>query len=234
MSNKLSKLQLEAIKGIEAKTDAQSNAFKMWNSGHNLVLSGAAGTGKTFIALYLALQEVLDGSRPQKKIIVVRSIVPTRDIGFLKGDEDEKIQVYKAPYIDLVNEITGDRLAWEKLEANNQIEFMPTSFVRGKTWNDSIVITDEMQNLSFHELDSVITRVGQSTRIIFAGDYYQSDFTKETDKKGLHLFLSVIEYINTFEKVEFEWKDIVRSDLVRDYIVAKETKKRKGEIPLDI
>ena len=198
------------------------NAREAWKDGYNLVLSGSAGTGKTFLGLRLALELVLDKESEYDELVIVRSIVPTRDIGFLPGDEEEKKQAYAAPYIGLLKEILGDGEAWNKLIAAKKLRFESTSFIRGTTFNNAIILVDEMQNLNFHELDSVITRVGHQCKFIMCGDYYQSDFQKDNDKKGILQFMNIVIQLNQFEIVEFTWKDIVRSDFVRDYIMTKE------------
>lgn len=226
-----SKLRLESLAEVEAKGANQQLAFDAWDNGKNLILNGSAGTGKTFIAMYMALEDVLAGD--YDKVVIVRSVVPTRDIGFLPGSEDEKIEVYARPYIALASEIFNDQQAWGKLKAHDQVAFECTSFVRGTTWNNSIVIVDEMQNLNAHELDSVITRMGVNSKLILCGDYYQSDFTKRHEKAGILEFLEVVRNMNSFEEIEFTWADIVRSDLVRDYIITKEAMRHKGEITLD-
>ena len=156
------------------------------------------------------------------KVTIVRSIVPTRDIGFLPGNEDEKKQAYAAPYISILSELFQDKEAWMKLQASNNISFESTSFIRGTTFNNTIIIVDEMQNLTFHELDSVITRVGTNCKIIFCGDFHQSDFRFEDERNGLPVFLNILEQMKDFTTVNFDWKDIVRSGIVRDYIMTKE------------
>ena len=215
-------IKLENLQPFEPKTQNQMNAREAWKDGYNLVLSGSAGTGKTFLGLRLALELVLDKESEYDELVIVRSIVPTRDIGFLPGDEEEKKQAYAAPYIGLLKEILGDGEAWNKLIAAKKLRFESTSFIRGTTFNNAIILVDEMQNLNFHELDSVITRVGHQCKFIMCGDYYQSDFQKDNDKKGILQFMNIVIQLNQFEIVEFTWKDIVRSDFVRDYIMTKE------------
>lgn len=215
-------IKLENLHPFEPKTQNQMNARDAWNDGYNLVLNGSAGTGKTFLALRLALEKVLDRETEFDELVVIRSIVPTRDIGFLPGDEDEKKLAYEAPYIGLCNEIFGDAEAWSKLKNQHKVRFESTSFIRGTTFNNAIIVVDEMQNLNFHELDSVITRVGHQCKFIMCGDYYQSDFQKDNDKKGILQFMNIVVQLNQFEVIEFTWKDIVRSDFVRDYIMTKE------------
>lgn len=224
-TKKLPRLKIEHMQRVDPMSDNQSKAFHGYHKGKNLILSGSAGTGKTFIAMYLALKEMLEGNGPYKKVVIIRSIVPTRDIGFLPGDEAEKKEAYMLPYIEICNELFNDKLAFEKLQDHGQIEFLSTSFIRGTTLNNCIIILDEMQNCVFRELDTVITRVGSRAKFIMCGDYYQSDFDKKTDKDGVLSFLKIVDSMNSFTHVEFTWADIVRSDFVRDYIVTKESLK---------
>ena len=222
---KLPRLKIEHLVRVDPMSDNQSKAFHGYHKDKNLILSGSAGTGKTFIAMYLALKEVLEANGPYKKVVIVRSIVPTRDIGFLPGDEAEKKEAYMIPYVEICNELFNDKRAFERLQDHGQIEFISTSFIRGTTLNNCIIILDEMQNCVFRELDTVITRVGSRARFIMCGDYYQSDFDKKTDKEGVLNFLKIVDAMKAFTHVEFTWADIVRSDFVRDYIVTKETMK---------
>lgn len=216
------KLKLEDLPEVEPMTSQQKKVFEYYAEGLNLVLAGSAGTGKTFLALYLALEDVLDKCTDFDKIILIRSVVPTRDIGFLPGTEEDKKESYTTPYKTTCKELFGAGDAWTRLQESGVVSFEVTSFLRGTTFNNAIVIIDEMQNLNFHELDSVITRIGNNCKFIACGDYYQSDFDKEKDQKGILKFLNIIENMKNFEIVEFTWKDIVRSGLVRDYIMTKE------------
>ena len=215
------------LRVIEPLTTNQKKVFAAYKKDNHLCLSGCAGTGKTFLALYLALQEVLTGESKRKKIIIVRSIVPTRDIGFLPGDRAEKESTYLYPYIAICTELFGDPTAFAKLVALKKVEFLTTSFVRGITLHDAVVIIDEMQNLTFHELDSIITRLGENCRLIMCGDYYQSDFEKDKDARGILDFMNIIEQMKYFYLLEFSWQDVVRSGLVRDYIMTKELIKKE-------
>lgn len=219
------KLKLEDLTQIQPLTDNQREAFESYESNYSLVLAGAAGTGKTFMALSLALEDVLDKNTTYDRVVIVRSIVPTRDIGFLPGNEEEKKDAYTGPYKAACAELFNDNEAYMKLNSSGSIQFLSTSFIRGITLSNSIIIIDEMQNLTFHELDSVITRVGQNCKFIMSGDYYQSDFKKDDDKQGIIKFLSIIEQLKNFRVIEFGWEDIVRSDFVRDYIMTKEMMK---------
>jgi len=216
------KLRIDNLQTFEPITKSQEIVYQAWDDGHHLVLCGTAGTGKTFTALYLALEEVLEKSTVYDKVIIVRSIVPTREVGFLPGSLEEKISAYIGPYKAICSELFDVPDAYDRLNAAGSLEFMSTSYIRGVTISNAVILIDEMQNLTFHELDSIITRVGQNCRIIFCGDYYQSDFTKRSDKQGLNQFLKIAEHMTRFSVVDFTWADIVRSDFVRDYIMTKE------------
>jgi len=220
--NKPSKLRLEHLVNLKALTENQEKVFDSYKAGQNLVLSGSAGTGKTFLALYLGLKDILNKNNSMEKVVIVRSALPTRDMGFLPGEKEEKEAAYMDPYISTVNELFNDKEGWKKMIQFKNIEFITTSFIRGITLNDSVIVVDEAQNCNFHELCSVITRVGKNCKVILCGDYYQSDFVKQGDKSGLNEFIHIINHMKTFDHIEFNWKDIVRSGLVRDFIMTKE------------
>ena len=167
-------------------------------------------------------KDILDKNNTMQKVVIVRSALPTRDVGFLPGEKEEKEAAYMDPYISTVNELFNDKEGWKKMISFQNIEFITTSFIRGITLNDSVIIIDEAQNCNYHELCSIITRVGKNCRVIFCGDYYQSDFVKQNDKSGLYSFINIINNMKSFDHIEFEWKDIVRSGLVRDFIMTKE------------
>jgi len=209
------------MRDIKPITDSQIEAYEQWEKGRNLILSGAAGSGKTFIALYLALQELIKNRK--KRLVILRSVVPTRDIGFLPGTQEEKEAAYLTPYIGVISEIfKNNPTLFTSFLKNGTIEFLTTSYIRGITLKDAIVVVDEFQNCNFHELDSIITRIGKGSRVIFSGDYYQSDFTNRKEKEGIGEFLKIIESLKHFKKIEFTWKDCVRSGMVRDYLMTKE------------
>lgn len=215
-------IKIDELYQYEPLTENQKKAYNSWDDGDHLCLTGTAGTGKTFIALYLALESVLEKQAPYHKITVVRSVVPTRDMGYLPGTKEEKQEVFETPYKNIMVELLGDDAPYRRLVHNHQLEFITTSYIRGMTIDNSIIIVDEMQNLNFHELDSVITRVGQNCRLIFCGDYHQSDFKEGGEREGVMKFMRIIESMKDFTIVNFGWEDIVRSDFVRDYIMAKE------------
>ena len=222
MTNK-SKAIYEDLFEFEPQTKNQELAYKAWDDGDNLVLAGSAGTGKTFVAMYLALESILDKVHPEyDKVIIVRSVVPTRDMGYLPGTVEEKKEVFETPYKAICQQLFGENAAYNKLINSHQLEFTTTSFIRGLTIDNAIIVVDEMQNLNFHELDSVITRVGNNCRIIFSGDYHQSDFKDESERDGIQRFLRIIEQLKNFSVITFGWEDIVRSDFLRDYIMTKE------------
>ena len=212
---------------IKPITDNQKVIFSTWKKGLNQFLFGAAGTGKTFISLYLALQEIMDLKKPADKVILVRSLIPTREIGFLPGDEEDKAALYQVPYRNMVqfmfqmpNEQSFNGL-YDKLKSQGSLYFLSTSFLRGLTFDNSIIIVDECQNLNFHELDTIITRVGQDSKIVFCGDFGQTDLVKNNEKNGLHDFMRILEEMKEFNCTEFTIGDIVRSGFVRSYLINK-------------
>lgn len=209
------------LKRIEPLTENQKIVFSSFDKGQNLMLHGIAGTGKSFLSMYLSLKQVLEENSVYKKVVIVRSVVPTRDMGFLPGNNKEKTKVYEAPYYAICTELFSRSDSYEYLKQKNMIEFISTSFIRGITLNDCIIIVDEMSNCTLHELDSVITRIGKNCKIIFSGDFRQSDFTKEHERNGLHHFMDIIKRMKNFTFVDFKENDIVRSSLVRDYIIQK-------------
>lgn len=220
-NNSLS-VRFDDLEEFEPITINQQKAFDAWDDGDNLLLAGSAGTGKTFIAMYMALEALLESSSTYRRVVIIRSAVPTRDIGFLPGSAEEKKEMYTLPYKNICTELFSDKASWGKLTTAQQVLFESTSFIRGATWDDSIILVDEMQNLTFHELDSVITRVGENSKIIFSGDYRQTDFRFEDEKEGIFKFIKIIEQMRDFTIINFGWDDIVRSGMVRDYIMTKE------------
>lgn len=211
------------LKGVEPLTLNQEQFFNLYRKGHQaFLLHGVAGTGKTFVAMYNAFREIFSDS-PFERIIIVRSAVPSRDIGHLPGNEKEKAAVYMQPYVEICKELFprfGEK-AYCKLKEQGRIEFMITSFVRGLTLDNAIVIVDECQNMNDMELNSIMTRVGQNTKIVFCGDFRQTDLSKKHDVSGLKKLMAIINHMPAFRTVEFGIDDIVRSELVKQYIVAR-------------
>ncbi len=231
MSNKVMKrkkpINLDYIKKIEPLTENQETFFNQYKSDQNLIAYGVAGTGKTFITLYNALLDVLDPKTPYEKIYIVRSLVATREIGFLPGDHEDKSALFQIPYKNMVKymfEMPDDssfEMLYANLKAQGTISFWSTSFIRGTTLDNCIVIVDEFQNLNFHELDSIITRVGEGSKIMFCGDATQSDLTKQNERNGIMDFMKIIRAMPSFDTIEFNADDICRSGLVKEYIIAK-------------
>ena len=207
---------------FEPKTFNQKKVFDAYKKGKHLCLMGCAGTGKTFLGLYLALKEIIEKETTREKVVIVRSIVPTRDIGFLPGDVKEKEQSYIQPYIGITQELFGNNKAYTQLVGNRQIEFLTTSFIRGVTIRNAIVVIDEFQNCVGRELDSVLTRVSDDCRIILSGDLNQTDFDKTKERSGASDIIRIIDSMKDFEKIHFGWQDIVRSGFVRDYLMTKD------------
>ena len=227
-SKKVSKeISTSSLVDVKPITENQKTVFDTWKKDKNQFLFGSAGTGKTFVSLYLALQDVLDLKNPADKVILVRSLIPTREIGFLPGDEEDKAALYQVPYQNMVrfmfqmpNEQSFNNL-YDRLKAQGSLYFLSTSFLRGLTFDNSIIIVDECQNLNFHELDTIITRVGQDSKIVFCGDFAQSDLQRTNEKNGLHDFLRILEEMEEFNCTEFTIGDIVRSGFVRSYLINK-------------
>lgn len=209
------------LRDVQPLTENQAITFDAYERGDNLMLHGIAGVGKSFLALYLALEEIMSGSTTYEKVIIVRSVVPTRDMGFMPGNSKEKAKVYEAPYYAICTELFGRKDAYETLKSKGILEFETTSFIRGRTLNDCIVIVDEIANMTGHELDSVMTRVGKNCRILFCGDFRQSDFTRDQEKNGLHDFMDVVKRLRSWTFVDFQAEDIVRSEAVKAYIIMK-------------
>ena len=220
-------LNSDILTDIEPLTDNQRIFFEEYAKDKNMFGYGCAGTGKTFIALYLALKDVLNEETPYEKVYIVRSLVSTREIGFLPGDHEDKSSLYQIPYKNMVKymfEMASDQefdQLYYNLKAQETISFWSTSFIRGTTLDNAIILIDEMQNLNFHELDSIITRVGQDSKIIFCGDVRQSDLIKTHERNGIIDFMRIIETMDEFATVEFQLEDIVRSGLVRSYLISK-------------
>lgn len=205
---------------IKPRTQNQKRTFEEYAKNKNLLLHGVAGTGKTFISLYLALKELYSPNNTKENIIIVRSVVPSRDMGFLPGNQKEKAKAYEAPYYSIFTELFNRGDAYEYLKKRESVNFLSTSFIRGTTFTNSIIVVDECQNMNWQELDTVMTRIGSNSKIIFSGDFRQSDL-KINERDDLKKFINILSNMNDFSHIEFAVDDIVRSDIVKDYIVEK-------------
>jgi len=216
--------QLVEMKGV---TKNQLEVFKQYAEGKNLFLYGPAGTGKTFVILYNAIKQVLDPSTDFNCIYIVRSLMPTRSLAFMPGDEQDKSSLYQVPYdnmLRLMFKLSSEEqfdMMYEELKKQENVAFLSTSFLRGITLDNAIILVDECQNLNFHELDTIMTRVGQGSKIMFSGDFDQTDLRDDEEKAGLGQFIKIINEMKEFYSCEFDIGDIVRSGLVRSYIIQK-------------
>ena len=217
----------ELLLDIEPLTDNQRKLFESYDAGKHLVAHGVTGSGKTFLCLFKALQDVLSEYTPYEKIYIVRSLVPTREIGFLPGSHDDKASLYQIPYKNMVKymfQMPSDadfEMLYGNLKAQETISFWSTSFIRGTTLDNCIIIVDELENLNFHELDSIITRVGENTKILFCGDASQSDLIRQNEKNGVVDFMKILRQMPSFDIIEFEVADVIRSGLIKEYIITK-------------
>lgn len=216
MTRKNTGLHLYAIK---PQTKSQEEAFDEFSSGQNLVMMGPAGAGKTIVAMYLALREVM--SKKSNKLVIVRSAVPSRDIGFLPGSLEEKASLYEAPYADACSVIFGRDDAYDCLKRSNQVAFMTTSYARGINVRDSILFVDEASNMTFHECDTMITRAAEGTRVIVCGDRKQSDLECNQHEDFVK-FCDVLGQMKSFSTIVYGIEDVMRSELVREYLRARQ------------
>ncbi len=217
------------LKQFRPLTDNQRLTFDAYDQDQHLLLVGTAGTGKSFLSIYLGMNDIME-RKTHDKMIIVRSVVPTRDMGFLPGSNKEKSKVYEAPYYSIFSELFGRGDAYEYMKTKNIVEFMTTSFVRGITINDAVIIVDEFQNMTPGELHSVFTRIGKNCKVVFAGDIKQNDLDGRRDVSGFKDFFKVINKMRSFNVIEFNRDDIVRSDLVKEYIIAREDLEDRGVI----
>lgn len=215
---------------VEALTNTQDTVFDQFNKGQHLNLHGYAGTGKTFLALYLALKAVERGE--YKKVAIFRSAVAGRSIGFLPGSEKEKMDVFARPYKAICSELYDRGDAWEILERNGTVQFNSTSFERGNTWDDTVIIVDECQSIGWNELNTLCTRVGENARIIFCGDHRQSDFRFADERAGHKAFYEIIKKMDDISSIEFGIDDIVRSGFCRSWIIASIEYEQENKVSL--
>jgi predicted ribonuclease YlaK len=224
------KVKPSELHTFEPLTENQRKFFDAYTRGdYFIMLLGSAGTGKSFIACYKAIQEVFDKTSSFRRVVIVRSAVQSRDVGFTPGSVEEKMSLYEQPYMQIYHTLFNRRDAYEQLKESGRIEFVSTSFIRGMSFDDSIIVVDECQNMTWEELSTIITRVGYRSKIIFCGDYRQTDLYKSNkDKSGLLKFHEVAKLMGSFTSVEFTTNDIVRSSLVKDFLIAVEKWEEKN------
>ena len=222
LEKKPARIKAAELKKFEPLTSNQALFFEAYKRGdYFTMLCGSAGTGKSFIATYKALEEVLDRSSSFHRVVIVRSAVQSRDLGFTPGSVEEKMSLYEQPYMQIGHTLFGRRDAYEALKECGRVEFISTSFIRGMSFDDAIIIVDECQNMTDMELNSIMTRVGTHSKIIFCGDFRQTDLYKRNDMSGLKKFIAIADTMPSFKVVEFGVDDIVRSKLVKEYIIAR-------------
>lgn len=216
------KSQHFSLKKIKPLTENQEKTFAAYEDGKNLVLSGSAGSGKSFLAMYLALKDLLEDGSYYNRVVIVRSAVPSRDLGFVPGTLEEKSKIYQEPYMNIVNELVGRGDAWQFMMNKQHIDFQTTSFLRGLTFTDCIIIFDEFQSATFHEIDTVLTRIGENCRIILCGDYHQNDLSIKREKSGFEDAVKILDNMEETAHIVFTIDDVVRSGFVKEYLKQKE------------
>lgn len=220
--SKLCRVKHEDLNIVKPKTHNQQLFFDLYDQQSTaMLLHGVAGTGKTFISMYKALEEVLNPKSVYERLVIVRSAVPSRDIGHLPGDEKEKTEVYTLPYVEICDDLFNHIQPFLRMQEQKTVHFLITSFVRGITLDNSVIIVDECQNMTDMELNSIMTRIGKNSKIIFCGDFRQTDLNKKNDMSGLQKFIAIANMMPSFKTVEFTVNDIVRSKLVKEYILAR-------------
>lgn len=219
---KRKKWSLHDLQPIQPMTDRQHDMFEAFYSGTHVCAYGSAGVGKTYLALYLAMKDVLDKMRDQKRLIIVRTTVQGRQQGYLPGTQEEKEAPFELPYKDIMHDLFGRASTYDDMKEAHLIEFKSTTALRGLTWDDAIIVVDEFQNMTWEELDSVVTRVGTNSRLIICGDVrHQCDLGRH-EVSGAQNALKVMQDMPSFSCVQFTKDDIVRSDFVKQWITTRE------------
>jgi len=214
---------LHDLRRVFPITESQKELYTSYINGYNVCAAGSAGTGKSYLALYLAFDDILNADTQCDHVIIVRSAVPTRNIGFKPGTTEEKLAEYETPYIDICTDLFRRKSTYGDMKKANLLTFVDTSCIRGQTWNDAVVIIEEVENMNFHEINSVMTRIGKNSKVIITGDIKQTDLlSSNKDTSGMVEALRVLERIPSFKTVQFTRNDIVRSGFVRDWIIAVE------------
>lgn len=210
------------LTNVQPLTPTQREMIYEYAHGSNILASGSAGTGKTFLALYLALNDVLNPESDVDKVVIVRSAVPTRDLGFTPGTLEEKAALYEAPYKDIFHDLIGRANTYQDMKDSHLVDFQTTSYIRGVTWDNAVIVVDEVQSMTFHEINTIMTRLGRNSRIILCGDLPQTDLRKKGESSGMEKLMRVADRMGGFANVNFTRYDIVRSDFVKSWIVACE------------
>lgn len=218
------KIKIDNLKTLTPLTENQKKFFDAYKRGDYFIgLLGTAGTGKTICAMYKALEEVLDKGNPFSKLIIVRSAVPTRDLGHLPGSVDEKMEIYELPFVQICSSLFNRADAYQRLKEQHVITFIPTSYIRGMTFDNAVVIFEEIQSNTYHEISSLMQRIGHQSKLILCGDLKQNDLLyKKNDTSGLGKFLEIARLMDEFTEISFTVDDIVRSSLVKSWIMAEE------------
>lgn len=213
------------MKSINPMTRNQQRVFDLWEDDYNITLAGSAGTGKSLCTIYLALQEILGtiDNRKYDKLIIIRSAVASRDLGFLPGSLEEKMEVYEQPYMQIFDFLFKKKNQYKFMKEAGLVEFHSTAYLRGTTFDNCIIILDEAASLNYHEISTVITRVGTNAKIITIGDTKQNDLIyKKNDTSGFAKFLEISNRMPSMRNVYFNIQDVCRSGLVKEFLVADE------------
>lgn len=211
------------MKAIKPLTRNQELVFDLYADGYNLILNGFAGCGKTMVAIYLALNEILDPESPYEKLMIVRSCSPTKNTGFLKGSLEEKEAVYEIPYSPIFDKIFKKKNQYKFMKEAGIVEFESTSYMRGVTLDNTIVVFDEVSSATYHEISTIITRLGNNSKVVLCGDSLQNDLIYERNlQSGYEKFIKISNMMPDFRSVNFTVDDCVRSDFVKSFLIAEQ------------
>ncbi|WP_368312052.1 PhoH family protein [Parabacteroides distasonis] len=216
-------------KPITARTENQQLLVKAFENNDLVFATGPAGSGKTFVAIALAVKALKN--KEVRKIILSRPAVEAGEkLGFLPGEMKDKLDPYLQPLYDALQDMIPAAKLKEYME-NNVIQIAPLAFMRGRTLNDAVIILDEAQNTTTHQIKMFLTRLGMNAKMIVTGDVTQIDLPPSTTS-GLIQAMQILKGVNGIGKIEFTKKDIVRHKLVQRIVEAydKFDDKRKKEI----